>query len=309
MRFLILLGIVFLFPHAAGAQNRPEAPYLLPQTIFVGDSGRLVVPLGSAGGIEPFVFELPENKVLSQDLLIRRVELEHRGGNSRILIDFIPYAPGTLPIPALDYLFPGETELNLPPLEVQVASILNPSNMSLSEPAAALTVPGTSLLIYGTISLVIIILLLGIGGSYWVRLHFRDFWERSRRRHLLRSMRKFIRRFRHECTHKKNVSLGDYLTILSSESRKFLSLFTGINCHSLTAGEFLSLPLKQLNPASLCVLFKTWDTLRFSGWSITINDIGNALDETEKIVVLLEKAEKEKPLPGQDKTEVMGAAS
>ena len=288
-----LFGILFLFSPGAHAQTRTDAPYLLPQTIFVGDPGRLIVPLSPyLSGIEPFILEALGDLPQAPDLVIRRIELERRGESSRLLIDFVPYAPGTLILPALDFL-------PLPNLEVQVSSILTPSQMTLSEPASPLAVPGTSFLIYGTFTLVLILLALGIAGSLWGRSHFREFWERLRRRSLLRGMTKFLRRLKQDCGLEKNEGPEYYLSLLSAESREFLSLFTGINCRPLTSGEFLELPQKDtaLDPACLCRIFRTWDTLRFSGQGMEMADAFQALDEMDTLIAVLDKAEREKFLP------------
>ena len=327
-RFFLLPGIVafvFLSVHPAMAQNsspssqagtsRSEAPYLLPQTIFVGDSGRLVVPLSQVYlGVEPFVLEAFGMLNESPDLVIRRIELERRGPGSRLLIDFIPYAPGVLSIQPMDFysLLPGlpkpeSEEARIPSitgLKVQVASILNPSQMTLSDPAPPLAAPGTSFLIYGFVILVLVILFFGAGISLWGRRHFTELWERFRRRRLIRLMLKFLRRLRLESGFEKEGKAGFYLTILSGEFREFLSLFTRVNCYSFSAEEFLELPLgydgnmvvPMLRPVFLCGLFKSWDTLRFSGQGMEMSDLFQALAATECFVAALDKAEKEKPL-------------
>lgn len=323
---LIIFGNLFMPRNTALAQDsfsssqaktlRSEAPYLLPQTIFVGDSGRLVVPLGQAFfGMEPFVLDNSGIFPESPFLVLKRIELEKRGGVTRLLIDFIPYAPGTVPFPVLDLnsLKSGQTgseegaELpSITGLEVQVASILNPSQMTLSDPAPPLAAPGTSFLVYGSFVLLLVILFLGTGLSLWGRRHFRELWERFRRRRLIRLMAKFLRRLRQESGFEKDGKARYYLTILSGEFREFLSLFTGVNCYSLSAEEFRDLSLGYeseirspgiLSPVFLCGIFRSWDTLRFSGRNIEMSDMFQALYETESFVAALEKAEKEKPLP------------
>ena len=337
-RFISLLGVfaaLFFLAPSVQAQNpsssqagasRSEAPYLLPQTIFVGDPGRLVVPLGQAFlGLNPFVidpfvldpFVLETFGMLNEspDLVIRKIELERRGGSSRLLIDFIPYAPGLLSLPTLDFysLAPNlagaeKEEVKIPSLtglRVQVASILNPSQMTLSDPAPPLAAPGTSFLIYGFFILVLAVLFLGIGLSLWGRRHFSELWERFRRRRLVRLMAKFLRRLRQESNFEKDGNAGFYLSILSGEFREFLSLFTGVNCYSFSAEEFLEISLgyeentvsPMLNAAFLCGLFRSWDTLRFSGRLVEMSDLLHALSETDRFITALDKAEREKPLP------------
>jgi hypothetical protein len=95
-------------------------------------------------------------------------------------------------------------------------------------------------------------------------------------------MAKFLRCLRQECSLEKEgehtaeseqmagrgslSAPGYYLTMLSKEFREFLSLFSGINCRSLTPVEFLGLPLSQtalaLGPVYLCRLFQTWEIMR-----------------------------------------------
>jgi hypothetical protein len=289
----------------------------------VGDKGRLVVPLDSSfAALKPFILDISEELPKTPDLVIIRIEFERRGANPRLLIDFIPYAPGILSFPVLDFLFPdlklsddpleimptSETmfspETVLPKLSVQVASILTPSQMTLSEPASPLAVPGTSLLIFGTTALILLILSLGIVCSLWGRRHFREFWERLRRRRLLRGMTKFLRRLKQECGLAKEKNPGHFLTLLSVEARDFLSFFTGFNCRPLTAREFLDLPLNNmaLDPACLCRLFRGWDNLRFSGQAVGMADVFRALDEMESLIAVLDKAEREKlfTIPFQD---------
>jgi hypothetical protein len=114
----------------------------------------------------------------------------------------------------------------------------------------------------------------------------------------------FLRKLEQEGDKEKNGNAGVYLSRLSGGFREFLSLFTGVNCRSLTAGEFLELPLKyasgavegeeastMLSPLFLCGLFQAWDTLRFSGRGVDRIDLLQALKETEKFITALDQAE------------------
>lgn len=301
---LLLLAPCLPAQDSSQVHSRTEEPYLVPQTIFVGDTGRLVVPLGQVfAGVDPFVLNTPDKLPEAADLVIKRIELERRGGSSRLLIDFIPYAPGILSFPDIELGGSASEPLVVTRLEAHVASILTPSRMDLSEPAPPLIIPGTNLLIYGTASLILALLFAVIGGSVWGRRHFGELWERFRRRQLLRSMMKFLRCLEQESDPEKKGDAGYYLTLLSGELRKFLSLFTGINCRSLSAGEFLDLPLGYaaagetqeplLSPAFLCGLFRGWDTLRFSGRGVGKTDLFRALKETGEFISVLNRAERE----------------
>jgi len=105
-----------------------------------------------------------------------------------------------------------------------------------------------------------------------------------------------------------------------------LSLFSGVNCRSLTPAEFMELPLlydstknaasgetagstdantsgskrsdeSLLTPAFLCRLFRTWDTLRFCGRGVDKIDLFQALKAAESFIAALDRAEREQPFP------------
>jgi hypothetical protein len=266
----------------------------------VGDRGRLVVPLGAAfRDITPFILEGQGELPHTPELVISRVELDRRGGSTRLLVDFIPYATGTLYLPSLGFLFPDYELESLPLFRVQIASILCSSDMALSAPAPPLAVPGTSLLVYGTGSLILLLISLGIGFSLLGPRYFKGFWERLYRRYRLYAMTRFLRRLKQDCNLDKNPNPGHYLTILSAKIREFLSFYTGFNCQSLTPMEFLQLPLSAtaLDPWRLCQMFRAWDTLRFSGQGMDMTDLFEAIDDVNALIAALDNAEKEKPFP------------
>ena len=286
-----------------------DSPFLLPQTIFVGDAGRLVVPLGDASGLAPFVRDSFDTLQPGEDILIQRIELERRTGSFRLLIDFIPYAPGLLYFPPIDLY--GEDDFIIEGLEVNVASILNPLRMSLAEPLPPLTQPGTGFLVYGSFVLLLIIIFLVLGGSILGRRHFAYILEKIRRRRLIRNMISFLRRLRYEFKNIKSEEPAFYLTLLSGEFREFLSLYTKINCRSLSAGEFLDLGFiedlemnldEEFNEADqetwqigLCNIFRNWDTLRFSGREVKYENVNSALSDAGEFVSFMDKSERQRP--------------
>ncbi|MDR2076663.1 MAG: hypothetical protein LBP61_07010, partial [Desulfovibrio sp.] len=175
--FLLLLLRALAAPGRGDAQDTgspgSQDAYLIPRTIFVGDRGRLVVPLGQAfTAAEAFVRsaagELPE----AADVVITRIELENRNGSPRLFIDFIPYAPGVLSLPALVIPVPGGKTLELSGLKAAAASVLAPHETALSAPALPLSAPGTGLIIYGTAAGILCVLFLGLGLSVWGRRNF-----------------------------------------------------------------------------------------------------------------------------------------
>jgi hypothetical protein len=293
------IAALFLLLALAGAPGRGSAQedYLIPRTIFVGDRGRLVVPLGPAFiAAEPFVRSAPEELPETADLVITRIELERWNGNARLSIDFIPYAPGILSLPALAIPVPGGNTLELAGLTAAVASVLAPREAALSAPAPPLSAPGTGVIIYGTSAGILLVLFLAIGITVWSRRNFASLWERFRRRRLLRTMARFLRRMDAESLSGKNKSPAEFFSLLSGQFREFLSFFTGTDCRPLTAGEFLSFPFY---PELLCAFFRRCDRIRFSGGGIERRDLAAALGEVRSFVNMLVKAEAAGPSAGE----------
>ena len=284
-------------PGRGDAQNTSSPgsreAYLVPQTIFVGDRGRLVVPLGQAFvSAEAFVRSAPGELPEAADVVITRIELENRNGSPRLFVDFIPYAPGLLSLPALTIPVPGGKTLELSGLKAVAASVLAPHETALSAPASPLSAPGTGLIIYGTAAGILLVFFSGLGLSVWGRRNFAFFWERFKRRRLLRIMARFLRRLDAESLSGTTKSPGEFLAILSGQFREFLSLFTGTDCRPLTAGEFLTL---SFYPELLCAFFRRCDRLRFSGGGIERPDLAAALEEVRSFIGILVQAEAERP--------------
>jgi hypothetical protein len=270
---------------AEAQEPGPRGAYLIPQTVFVGDTGRLVAPLGQAfAGAAAFIRENPGVPASREEILVSRMELEYRNGAARLLIDFIPYVPGIIKLPPLEIPAVQGEALVVTGLEVQVASILNPSSMALSPNAPPMAAPGTSLLIYGS-SASILLILLGIGGGVMGRKRLEKLLEGFRRRGLIRAMERALRRGKARL--RRNPSFreqGELLAGLIGEFRKFLTLYTGINYHSLTPPEIGAFPG---GAASLGSLFRRWDALRFSGHAPAEGEILSTLDEAEAFMAVL----------------------
>jgi hypothetical protein len=280
---------------SAGAQEG-DAPYLLPRIIFVGDQGRLVYPLGPQFPAENpsadnLVLDSPEQLPRSPDVVITRVELDTRGPGARLLVDFKAYVPGRVelpPIKAASHTFTG--------LEVTVTSILR-SGTALSGPAAPLVVPGTMLLIYGVVFGILALGLLAVLGGLWGRRRFGRALERRRRRRLIRTMGRGLKRLRAALI-KGACGNEEVLAFFSSEFRKFLSFFAGTDCRAMAPGEFLPVSLfPEEEPARfsgrfLCDLFRRCDVLRFSGNGISRGDVIDLVETAGGFVDALGSGEK-----------------
>ncbi|GHT68188.1 hypothetical protein FACS1894110_15170 [Spirochaetia bacterium] len=293
--FFLLIFFTFLPSHfyleaqqgnPGGPARRSGQPYLIPQTVFVGDKARLVVPLGTAfAGTAAFVLDNSAELPQTGDIRIHRLELEHRGGGgTQLLVDFTAFAPGDLELPLI-------AELGVSGLRVNIASILGSGSegLVLSNPAPPLPAPGTLFIIYGTVTGIILLIFVIIGGRIWSKRHLGAFREKWRRRRLIRVMGKIERRLRLNMVKGESGSenYGEILALLSGEFRTFLGYFSGLNCRAMTAGEFFNLSPLVLSTGEtgpvltgeyLGTLFRGFDRLRFSGEGIEKEDVFGILD-------------------------------
>jgi hypothetical protein len=306
-RFLFFAWLILpVFP--VFSQDGDTDPYLIPQTVFVGDKGTLVVPLDRAAGVSAMGAVIQGTDLpRSRDLIISRVELERRGASARLLVDFQAFTPGRIALPPIEITFKENgASQTFTGLEVTISSILQVEQrgMVLSGPAEPLAAPGTAVLIYGTILGIIFLLLALTLTGFWGKIRLWGFAERWRRRRVIRAMGKSIKQLRAAIAGVEAGREGEILEALSGEFRTGLGILTGTNCRAMVPREFLALPAlgdhAALSPAALSELFRRCDTLRFSGAGIEQSAVVKLLDEFKEMAFLLAAAEKEryrKPQP------------
>ncbi|MDR0557493.1 MAG: hypothetical protein LBG43_06460 [Treponema sp.] len=278
-RALFCASLVLLPPLARAADNA----YLIPQIVFVGDRATLVAPLGTAdAGFQPMSIEAPET---SDDLVLHKITLERKGGDAQLAVEFTAYTPGKIEFPVIQA--PGFPDFT--GLEAVVASILEPSSMTLSAPAAPILAPGTARFIYGSVAMVMSLLIFGIGLRLFWTNRFVNVRKSLFQRYLVLSMKRFIVKLR-----KQPEKDGAALDLLSAQFRRFLTRFTGAGCLAMSAAEFAGLE----HGAPLSRMFRRWDTLRFNAQSVSQSDIASALDDVYNYISALDNAGK--PAPGKN---------
>ena len=281
----------------ANAQN--TGAYLIPRQIFVGDRAILVLPLsGDTGKNEDIILTSDnsyfnrDNFPLHSDIDFHRIILERRTSGSRLLIEFTPFVTGRLELPAIE--IDGERFTGL---TVAVNSVIDSrSSLILSGPASSLAMPGTAVMLYGIIALLIIFIILTIWFFLKGRVFFKNWIEKWKRRKLFISMKFTEKRLY------KSVLKGEdkriILDRLSEKFRIFLSVLTGINCRSMTANEFKKpsphlLMYQGINLYFLHNFFRSCDELRFSGANVNSQDIFNLLADLRGFLTTLENNQKE----------------
>jgi hypothetical protein len=287
---------------AVFAQDVPVSDsryYLLPRTVYVGDPGRLVLPLDAAfSGAGGVVLDRPEQLPPDGDLVISRAEIENRGGQARLLVDFAAYVPGAVEFPVIkigSFVFSG--------LRADIASILDagpPENSRVLSPyAPPVPAPGTMEIIYafalGIAALILGGAALGIWGLPWL----------SRYRQL-RKRRQMVHGLLRELKQLRALLAGDapaeslVLDRLNGELRRFLEFFIRCPCASMVPGEFLSLcgPGGEYGPF-LGGLFGRCDRLRFGGIRAGRGEVLAILDEVQGFAETCENEEDTKVSGGR----------
>ncbi|MDR2376812.1 MAG: hypothetical protein LBD96_10295 [Treponema sp.] len=334
--FYGLLLILFLVAESPETQELPqqeEGPDQVPRQVFVGDRGRLILNPGPGfEEVPPFTIDDARQLPQGQDLKLHRLELRRLRGVEWLLIDFTAFAPGRISLPPLN--LPQMPGLNLESFEVNVASILEGDPgaglsrqggavLALSGPASPLAAPGTAFLIYGTASLIVLILLLSLGMAVWGRSYLTAFLENHRRRRLVRFMGRVGKRLRERIS---PASCQELLREISTEFRTFLGYFFnpeaggagsfrqpegrplfpgtfsgGWNCRAMTATEFFSLPPLFPLPPDVCAaslppwvelssaqalgnFFRLLDRLRYSGEPAGPAEVAALIDRMDLIL-------------------------
>jgi len=311
--FILKLLLIISFAEAQATQSSEtqNAAHLMPRQIYVGDMAALIIPLPSVSSNVADIVITPGSDYMPADPNIdfHRIVLEQRVTGSRLVIEFTAFAPGVLEIPVIeigDELFSE--------LTITVNSIIDEKiPPHLSGPAAALIMPGTALMLYGSLAAIIVFLLLLFLFLVKGKTIIKIIMEKWRLFRLFKSIRK-IEKFLHE-----EILRGSdkriILDKLSEEFRAFLSYMTGINCRAKTAMEFNSYPVlikipdnaakfpansvyaqsaKVAESSFLSGFFRNCDTMRFSGADISSNDLIGLLDDVKIFVNLLEYQQKNK---------------
>ena len=274
----------FLFNVSASyAQN--SGAYLIPRVVYVGDPATLVLPLpGAAKDTDDIILTgrfLPSDAGMD----FHRIVLERRMSGNRLLIEFTAFMPGLLELPVIEI-----DNMAFNGLTVKISSVVDGrSTLELSRPASSLAMPGTALMLYGTITSFALLFLLFIwftakGRRYMQR--WIDKWKRWRSFVSIRKTEKNLYKAMLRGGNKREI-----LDNLSGEFRNFLSFITGINCRAMTSREFMYNfeKIVGFDPFFLMNFFRQCDEMRFSGGKIGSEDILRLLDDMRQFLVTIEK--------------------
>jgi len=292
--YLLLVSLVMLGGGLCFAQDRRlGGTYMIPPRIFVGDRAILIVPrpgIAMQADLEISRTQIPHHPYID----IHRAALERRPGGSQLSVEFSAFAPGFLELPSFNIA--GEVFSGL---IVEVSSILEPgeSRMVLSGLSPPLAIPGTSLLVYGSVTALVVFLLVALWTLIWGRRHMKAWLAAWKRRRLLLSMWGIEKRLKKDLT--KGAGQREILDALSLEFRSFLSYFSGMNCRAMTALEFAGHSFFEEYPDApngeyLKVFFSRCDQIRFSGDAINGDETEALFAEIKVFLKTLDRAMRKK---------------
>ncbi|MCL2213810.1 MAG: hypothetical protein FWC06_01245 [Treponema sp.] len=294
VRCILFLFLIFISCNISYAQN--TGAYLIPRQIYVGDPASLILPLQAAPQnsediilVKNDSFSGSSNFPYDENIDFHRIILERRVTGSRLIIEFTAFVPGILWFPAIE--IGGE---NFTSLSVTVGSLINDrSDRYLSGTASALAMPGTALMLYGSMAVIAVVILFAIWFIFKGRPVLRKLNENWKRYRLFARIRNTEKRLQKAII--KGTDKRVILDMLSEETRNFLSALTGKNCRAMTAREFNTLPFEfqaQKGNDFLAIkpgdFFRSCDEIRFSGTEFDSLDILQLLADLRQLIYELE---------------------
>jgi hypothetical protein len=230
-----------------------DGAFLVPQTVFVGDEGRLVLPLTGMPSTDLANIVITEHLPFNENIMVKRVEIDVRA--KQLLLDFTAFRPGIVEIP------PIIEGLDLPPLKVEIASILEREGYSitLSPPEKPLAAPGTFALISGGAAACIALAAAVVFAVRYGPKHFHLLFEKVRVRLLIYKTKRAILRTQTALAGGR-IGIKEGVTRVGEVFKAFLSALYRKDYASYAAEDFLA----EAAGDAAYRIFAACDTIRFS---------------------------------------------
>jgi hypothetical protein len=272
------------YSQQSSQQSGGGGTILIPRVVYVGDPAVLVLPLPPTiiNSDDIIMTELSPNIPKDDNIDFHRVILERRVTGSRLLIEFTAFVPGYLKFPEIE--IDGEYFNGL---SVTINSVIDTrKSLQLSGYASSLAMPGTAVLLYGFLAIVVLFLLLALWFIFKGRTFIKLLAEKWKRIRLFTFIRNAVRRLQ-----KALMRGGDKRAVLDKISdtfREFLSVLTNANCRSMTAREFINMPEELIyNGNFLGAFFRRCDKFRFSGEDVNLREISGLLVDLRNYIEVL----------------------
>jgi hypothetical protein len=261
---------------------QPAIPYQIPQTIYVGDNGKLVYPLdGFFLNKEDALIPL-DNIPQNDEIVLHRIELSK--GN--LIIDFQAFRTGIISLPPIRIDGEVLTDMNIKIsslIDVMGAPELSPAETPMNAPGILLIIALAVLIILAFIALILFLSLYGV--TFLLRIN-----RFMQKRHATQLTKKTIKKIKKRLS-RKLIGFDEAVAAAARELRLFLNRYCTIDCNSFVPSEFLTMKLdenlmpdKKYSPKYFCDFFTRCDVIRFSGRSIPAETAHGIINEVEEFV-------------------------
>lgn len=281
-KHLQVLACLILFVPSLDAQAIVGDIRFTPPVFYVGDKVEMVIEFSLA---RPLAIEDPEIMPESDWAEILDIRVESSGNAATVMIDFIPFAPGTRTLPAMEL-----GALQIRDLKVPTRSVVSGDYEGVRTPRGQLLLPGTRLAVALILALAAMAPFLGFGmvRRLWQQvLRLQEVWKTGRPARKLRRLTKGLR-----------LVIGDlpampWFSQLTEALRTYMSSRLERDCRTATTaeialmGEFRETDSPQVR---LLNILHEGDMVKFAGQFAddrslerTLDSVENAIQEWEKV--------------------------
>ncbi len=270
---------------ASSSQSEILSAAQVPPQVFVGDKARLVLTLApkASAATRSFIIDVEDKLPQSKSVHITRIQLDTNGKNPKMIVDFIPFEPGTIMLPPLEI---GPYVINRQLVEIASVLEADQGGMETAPPEEPLLIPGTRLLLYGTIGFLFFLVLGLFAALMWGSAWYARLQSWLKKRNTLRNLKKSLGQLEHH--QEKNISPAE-IGILIGYLRLYIQLQTGISCAAKTSMEIADQADIFPHPELALVLAQIIgqsDALRFSGKGVSALELENLCLDIKKIIFL-----------------------
>ena len=252
---------------------------LVPREVFVGDIAELTFsfPSFSPGIDEGSSVPLPPADFpVSSEVTIKKIDIRQQGKGSAVSIVFVPWKTGTLQIP----FFSFRNTIFSPP-QIRIASLLERTGATVLEaPRSPLLVPGTTYLLYGSIALVLALVVLLLYAAVKIRTYLGNSQTRNNSAFRVRTAMKRLKVLERQIA---KMGADEWYSRFAAVLRLYLGSFCGGNPNSFNSAtekeitarlgshleSFTNMPHEKV-PLQVKVqsLLSRIDITRFSGYEV-----------------------------------------
>lgn len=272
----LLPALLLLSSGSLGAQAVVGEIRFVPPAFYVGDKVEMTVELELE---QPLELSEPGQMPESDWIEVLDIRTEADGRKAVIRIDFIPFAPGTRTLPAVDL-----GGLYIKDLKVPTRSVLTEDIQGVRTLRGQRLLPGTRLAVALILALAAMAPFIGFSGVRWAWKQIRRMQEAWRVGRPARRLRRTMRTL--------GLSIGDISSVswysaLTEALRKYMTSKLGRDCMSATTAE-IALMREFSQPegphARILDILQEGDMVKFAGQFADDRSLERTLKTTDKAI-------------------------